>query len=68
MHLKYVRNTLIESARTAMRNDPALMMCYGKYVKRMDKKKAIIKIARKLLNRIACVWRTKQPYVKTVVS
>lgn len=68
MHLKYVRNTLIESSWTATRNDPVMLECYGNYRKRMDKKKAIIKIARKLLNRIACVWRTKQPYVKAVVS
>jgi len=64
-HLRYM---LIEASWIAIRKDPALMMSFNTFTKTMTKQKAIIKIARKLLNRIYYVMRTKQPYVIGVVE
>jgi len=65
---KYIRNYLIESAWTAIRKDPALQMAYGKLCQRMPPNKAIIRISKKLLNRIRTVWMNQQEYVKAVVK
>jgi transposase len=65
---KYLRSMLIESAWTAIRKDPALTQAYGKLVMRMGKQKAIVRIAKKLLNRIMYVWRNEKEYVCAVVS
>ena len=64
---KYLRNFLIESAWVAIRRDPALQMAYGKLLRRMDSRKAIIRISKKLLNRIRYVWINEQPYKLSVV-
>lgn len=64
-HLRYL---LIEASWVAVRKDPALMMAYTEYKKRMIAQKAIIKVARKLLNRIRFVLRNKQQYVISVVN
>ena len=45
-----------------------LTLAYTKLVSRMEPNKAIIRIGRKLLNRVACVLRTRKPYVKAVVQ
>ncbi len=65
---KYLRSMLIESAWTAIRIDPALTQVYGKLVMRMGKQKAIVRIAKKLLNRIMYVWKNEREYVLAVVS
>ena len=39
-----------------------MTMCYAAYKKRMDGPHAIIKIARKLLNRIRYVWAKAKPF------
>lgn len=65
---KYLRSMLIESAWTAIRIDPALTQVYGKLVMRMGAQKAIIRIAKKLLNRIMYVWKNEKEYVLAVVS
>jgi transposase len=65
---KYLRNVLIESSWVAMKVDPALTMSFNKLIKRMPKQKAIIKIAKKLLNRIKYVWKNDQVYQKAVVA
>ena len=57
-----LRNAIIESSWTAIRNDPSLMKSYLTYCKRMDSNKAIIKIAKKLLSRIRFVLVNKKPY------
>ena len=57
-----LRNSIIESSWIAIRNDPSLMKSYLSYIKRMDPNKAIIKIAKKLLNRIRFVLLNKKPY------
>jgi transposase len=63
----YLRYLLIEAAWTATRKDPSLMQAYNELIKKMDKQKAIIKIARKLLNRIRFVLKNQQPYIIGVV-
>ena len=66
-HSRYLRNLLIEAAWIAARKDPALTMVFGKLIKRMSKQKAIIRISKKLLNRINCIWRKNQDYAYAVV-
>jgi transposase len=65
---KTLKSLLIESSWTAVRSDPALMMSYLSYVKRMEPNKAIVRIARKLLNRIYYVLKNKTEYVPGVVK
>jgi len=63
---KYLKSALIESAWTAARVDPGLHLDYIKYCQRMKKNKAIVRIARKLLNRIEFVLKNKVQYNKEV--
>jgi transposase len=63
-----LRCLLIESAWTAVRKDPALLMAFNELCKRTTKTKAIVKIARKLLNRIRYVLKNQQEYVPGVVQ
>lgn len=63
-----LRVILIESAWTAVRKDPALTMAFGELCKHMPKTKAIVRIARKLLNRIRYVLKHQQDYVPAVVQ
>jgi len=65
---KYIRNFLIESTWIAIRKDEALQMAYGKLCRRMDSRKAIIRMAKKLLSRIRYVWINQQSYVLSVVE
>jgi transposase len=66
----YLRNMIIESAWVAVRNDPALLLYFNDLCKNkfMDKSKAIIRVAKKLLNRIMTVWSKQTPYVCSVVK
>ncbi len=63
-----LRVAVIESAWTAVRKDPALMMAFTELCKQMTKTKAIVRIARKLLNRIRYVLKNQQDYVLAVVQ
>ncbi len=63
-----LRSSLIESGWIAARKDPALLLAFTKLAKRMPKNQAIIRIARKLLNRIRYVLIHQQPYVVAVVQ
>lgn len=63
-----LRVALIESAWVAIRNDPAMLAAYQKLTKRMPGNRAIVRIAKKLLNRIAFVLRTHSRYEKSVVK
>ena len=61
---------LIECSWVAVREDPALLMAFGKLSKRMVKNRAIVRIvriARKLLNRIRYVLKHQEPYKTSVV-
>lgn len=53
-HLKAI---LVESSWVAVRVNPALSLSYNTYIHRMQPNKAIIRIARKLLNRIYYVLK-----------
>ncbi|MEK9136984.1 MAG: transposase [Bacteroidota bacterium] len=59
----YLRWILIESAWVAVREDPALALAFTKLCQRMPKTQAIVRIARKLLNRIRFVLKHQQPCV-----
>lgn len=63
-----LRNGIVESAWIAARLDPALHLCYIKYCNRMDANDAIIRISKKLVNRIRYVLKNNQPYVHSVVK
>ena len=65
---RYLRYLIIESAWVAVRQDPALLLCYNHYCQRMKKQEAIIRIAKKLLNRIRHVWNEEESYVYSVVA
>jgi len=64
----HLRALLVECAWIAVRKDPALLMAFSKLSARMPKNKAIIRIARKLLNRIRFVLKNQQPYEACIVQ
>lgn len=59
---KMVKKYLIEASWIAVRRDPEMMAAFGKLCARMKSTNAIIRIARKLVNRIKAVLETEQPY------
>jgi transposase len=63
-----LRNILTESSWIAVRKDPALLMTFNTLCKKIPKTNAIVRIARKLLNRIRYVLKTQQEYVPAVVQ
>jgi transposase len=63
-----LRSLIIEAAWMAIGKDPALTSSFNEYCKRMQKNKAIIRIARKLVSRIRFVWTNNQEYVYGVVQ
>lgn len=65
---KYLRSMLIEAAWTASAKDPVLTMKFGQLCRRMDKNKAIVHIAKKLVSRIRYVWKNQKPYVTGVIN
>ena len=67
-HHKALRSMIIEASWSAIRNDPALTLAYGELKKRMTAKRAIIRIARKLLNRTWHVWNKQEVYEKGLVA
>lgn len=65
---KYLKFILIECAWMAIRKEPVLLMAYKRAIKRTEPNKAIIKVARKLLNRIRFVLKNKTEYVTGVIQ
>jgi transposase len=63
-----LRCAMIEAAWVAVRKDPAMTLAYEEFRKRMIAQKAIVRIARKLVNRIFFVLKRKQEYVPCVVK
>lgn len=59
---RHLRRVLIESSWIAIRKDPALLLAYKKYTRSYNGSKAIIKISRKLLNRIRYVLLNEKEY------
>lgn len=64
----FLRTLIIESSWIAVRRDPALIQSFENLCKRMPKSKAIIRIARKLINRIRYVLKHREPYCSCVVG
>ena len=62
----YLKHVLVECAWMSIRYDPALLLFYKESIKTMEANKAIIKVTRKLLNRIRFVLKTKTSYVNGV--
>ena len=58
----FLRTLLIEASWQAIRQDPALMQYYHRHLVNNKGHKVIIKVARKLLNRIRYVMKNRQPY------
>jgi transposase len=65
---KYLRYLLIEAAWVAVRKDPALTLAFQKLLKNKSKQRAIIRIAKKLVNRMRYVWKNQQEYVTAVIE
>jgi transposase len=65
---KYLRTMLVEAAWKAVKIDPALTMKFNQLSRRMHRNKAIVRIAKILLNRIRFVWKNQKPYVLSVVN
>jgi transposase len=63
-----LRGILIESSWVAVRKDPALLMAFNLLCKKMPKTNAIVRVARKLLNRIRYVLKNQQEYLSAVVQ
>ena len=62
-----LRTALIESSWILISKDPAMLMKYSAYCKRMDKNKAIIRIGKHLLSRIKYVLIKREKYEPCVV-
>lgn len=65
---QYLRSLLIEAAWIAVRKDPALTLSFEKFTKTKTKQRAIIKITKKLVNRMRFVWRNQTEYVCAVIK
>jgi len=65
---RFLRYLLIEAAWTAIRKDPALLQYFTSRSARMPKQQVIIRIAKKLVNRMRYVWLNEQEYVTCVVE
>jgi transposase len=63
-----LRYLLVEASWTAISNDPALMKVYSALKVKIGGKRAIVKIARKLLNRIRYVWINNKEYEKGLIQ
>ena len=59
---KELKTMIIEAAWEAVRLDPALMAKFNDLTRRMNKNKAIIRIARKLVARLRSVLMNQVPY------
>jgi len=64
----FVKTILIECAWMAIRKDPALLLYYKQLLPRMNANKAIVKVARKLLNRIRYVLVRQKKYVTGIIE
>lgn len=65
---EFLRKALIESSWILIRKDPAMLMKYNEYRKRMNKNKAIIRIGKHLLSRIRYVWINQKEYERGIVG
>jgi transposase len=63
-----LRCYLVQAALRAIAKDPAMTMAYEEYKKRMNANRAVVRIARKLANRIFFVLKRNQENVPGVVE
>ncbi len=59
---KQIKSVIIEAAWSSLRYDPSMLSAFMKLKTRMDGNKAIIRIAKKLLNKIRFVMINKKEY------
>jgi len=64
----HLRMVLVESAWITVKKDPALLLAFETLAKRMPKNQAIIRITRKLLNRMRYVLLHQEVYVPGVAA
>jgi len=64
----YLRPLLVEAAWVAVRSDPVLLKYYQKHIVNSKPHKVIIKVARKLLNRVRYVMKNRKKYVVNTVA
>jgi transposase len=64
----YLRHLLIEAAWIAACKDPAMLKSFTELTKRMKRSNAIIRISKKLLNRIRYVWINEKRYEHFVIN
>ncbi len=67
-HNKHLRKILVENSWTAIRHDPVLTLAFNQWKSRMTSKRAIVKIARKLLSRIRYVLINETTYSNGIVK
>lgn len=65
---KSIKIMLVEASWIAVRRDPALTLRFNELIKRMNKNKAIIKIAKNLINRIRHILINQTPYELGVIK
>lgn len=63
---KKLKSILIESSWIAIKKDPTMLLAFNKLCGRMQKNKAIIRIAKKLLNRIRYVLKNEEMYQMSI--
>ena len=61
-HNHYLRPILIQCAWRSIKYDPVLFRDYNRLCKKMKASKAIVRIAKKLLNRVSYVWKHECEY------
>ncbi len=65
-HNKYLRPLLIEASWQAVRTDASMLDYYQEKCLTGNSKKAIVKVARKLLSKIMYVWLNRTPYERGI--
>ena len=65
---KYLRYLLVEATWVAVRTDPALTLAFQNLLKTKSKQRAIIRMTKKLVNRMRHVWQNQQQYVIAVIE
>jgi len=65
---EFLRAAIVESSWMLLRKDPAMLMKYNEYKKRMNANKAIIRIGKHLLSRIRYVWKKREEYERCIVK
>jgi transposase len=65
---QYLRTALVEASWTLIRKDPAMLMKYRQYCRKMNKNKAIIRIAKHLLSRVRYVLLNQKEYEIGIVG